>query len=861
MKSLLLSLTLLSLLLPAENAYSQEYRYNLPHVANGSFGQGSFRTTFVLFNNSDDKTYVQLKLTGDDGTPLPVTIPGLGTDSSFGFYLEVGASRILQTDGSGSLAVGAAFATSSPADIGVSSIFSIYDNDGDFVTEAGVGNSEPLQYFMVPVDATGAFNTGLALFNPDKFPASVSLVLLDSSGAEISRTDLTPPLAGGAHLARFVAGPGQLFPNVSDFRGMLAIRTSVPICALTLRQNASTPSPTYTSLPVTSLLSIRTRMSFPQAVNGAYGSIVFKTSFLIENISASPAHVVLALTQDDGSPFVVTVPGAGTGSSFNLTLERGASVFLQTDGNGPGTAGAATVTSDVPIGAASIFTVLNSQGQFQTEAGVGGSPALTSMTLPVDVTGNFETGVAFHNPGSAPVTLTLRLLDAGGFETGPIATLALEANGHTAKFVSQLFPGTGNFQGSLAISAPAGVAALTLRQNGSPLSYTTLPVAFGAAVGQGPTRPLLTDRMTGVTVDREITVDRALASGYLLSGSFTGEGMLRSVTAASGSGSILGGFVDFSSHKYTVVVPAGTHTIGGMFARDTDSGGVFMKFSDTEPVQVSGNTVKDIALPVRSLFRVSGTVGIGSLNPAMTWPTVKLTSIDQSVATADGLGSDGAFSVSLPAGDYRVSLGGSFGPEVSGALYDIGSVSVGGDVVNASFTVPATAVLSGQVNISGLQTIGYPVFVDAVDASAPTDTQSVYLSPFSVSTAQVDPAGGPYRLILARNRTHNVQARVRVPGSLFFPAGTGMQITLGSDTVVDLNLPDPGEVFTISGRVSDALGRCVKEVVVEAVSQSLAATPQLSSEAAALTDANGFYRLMVPAGSYRLIFTPPIPVP
>lgn len=148
MKRILFSVGLVSSFLVAESAYSQQYRYNLSHVANGSFGRGSFRTTFVVFNNSDKLTFAYLVLTGDDGAPLSVTIPGFGTNSLFEFFLEAGASRVLQTDGSGNLAVGAAYVTSSPADIGVSSMFTLYDNDGNFLTEAGVTDSDPLRDFF-----------------------------------------------------------------------------------------------------------------------------------------------------------------------------------------------------------------------------------------------------------------------------------------------------------------------------------------------------------------------------------------------------------------------------------------------------------------------------------------------------------------------------------------------------------------------------------------------------------------------------------------------------------------------------------------------------------------------------------------
>jgi hypothetical protein len=479
------------LLLACGNAYAQN-QYNLSHVANGSFGQGVFRTTFILFNNNDAGANAVLSITDDTGNPLTVNIPGLGTGNRFAIALDGGASRILQTDGSGSLAVGAAAVTSA-SNIGVSAIFTIYDSNGNFQTEAGVGVSSPATEFVIPVDASGAFNTGLALFNSGAGSASVTMILLNTSGTEFGRTTLPTPLAAGQHIARFVAGPGQLFPSTpANFRGTLVVQSTTPISALTLRQNSSQASPTYTSLPVVARNAAQTSMDFPQVANGAYGNISFRTSFLLFNISQSPATASLTLTQDNGSPFVVNLNGLGsspqTNSTFSIPLNPGASVFLQTDGAGAGTAGSAVLTSNVPVGASTIFTVFGSQGQFLTEAGVGDSRPMNSLTVPVDVSDTFNTGVAFFNPGTSPQSITAKLLDQSGgiLDT---ATVSLPAKNHVARFVSgagQLFPSISSFQGTLAVSAPGGVAALTLRQYAGAANptYTTLPVASGTATGR-----------------------------------------------------------------------------------------------------------------------------------------------------------------------------------------------------------------------------------------------------------------------------------------------------------------------------------------------------------------------------------------
>jgi hypothetical protein len=478
MRSKVFALSICLALFLARGVQAQN-RFYLSQVANGNFGDGSFRTTFILFNNTDTDATTSLKLTDDNGSPLTVTIAELGRGSEFNIALSAGSSRILQTDGLGSLAVGGATVTST-ASIGASAVFTIYDVRGKYVTEAGVGNSKLLTEFVFPVDVTGSFNTGLALLNIGGGDALITTILRGTDGQEAGRTTLT--LQSNNHMARFVAGQGQLFPAVSNFRGTLLVQSSIPIAAVVLRQNQTPIS--YTSLPVVPTSSTTQSLNLAQVANGSYSGGSFKTSFLLFNLASTAADVTLSLTKDDGSPFPVTILGQGTNSRFSIPLAACASAFLQTDGSGSVTAGAATITSNVPIGASGIFSIFNPQGVFQTEAGVGDSPMLTSLTLPVDITDSFDTGVAFFNPGSSPITLTLKLLDWSGALAGSSATINLAGKQHAASFVSQIFAGTDIFRGSVAISATGGVASLTLRQNSSILSYTTLDVVSGAASGK-----------------------------------------------------------------------------------------------------------------------------------------------------------------------------------------------------------------------------------------------------------------------------------------------------------------------------------------------------------------------------------------
>ena len=447
----------------------EEQVFYLPHVADGQFDGGSIRTTFVLFNTGGSTVSVVVSLTQDDGSPLNVTIPELGTNKSeFTLTLGPGETRLLQTDGSAALRTGAATVKAGEI-IGVSSIFSVFDAAGGFLTEAGVGSSPPLTDLVVPVDSTGLFDTGLALFNSESDSAFVEFQLLDESGQEVAATDMV--LEGSGHRALFVTG--DLFPGVVDFRGSLSISSPRAVAALTLRQNAIPLS--FTTLPAVSRSSTDLQFDLPHVANGQFIGGSIRTTFVLFSISSSRATVELSFTQDDGTPLEMTIPTVGTNSTFTVGLDPGESKFLQTDGLGTQVAGAAVVSSDAPIGVSAIFSIFDEQDRFLTETGVGVSSPLKEIVIPVDVTGSFNTGIALFNNSDKAVTAARRLLDQTGAVVDSASLLSLGAKGHLAEFVSDIFPGSDNFRGSVSIFSSGDLAALTLRQNAIPLSFTTLP--------------------------------------------------------------------------------------------------------------------------------------------------------------------------------------------------------------------------------------------------------------------------------------------------------------------------------------------------------------------------------------------------
>jgi hypothetical protein len=85
--------------------------------------------------------------------------------------------------------------------------------------------------FHVRLFRSDQTNTGVAIANPNTEPASLTLTLVDESGAEIARVETTLP--GGGQLARLI---DELFTDLkqTDFTGAMTVRStrSVAVAAL-----------------------------------------------------------------------------------------------------------------------------------------------------------------------------------------------------------------------------------------------------------------------------------------------------------------------------------------------------------------------------------------------------------------------------------------------------------------------------------------------------------------------------------------------------------------------------------------------------------------------------------------------------
>jgi hypothetical protein len=408
--------------------------------------------------------------------------------SAAGLNLPGGAAGVVLTTGSGgSVRTGYAGATltSGAAPYGVA-VFSFQQN-GVVVSEAAVPASPPTSAARMFVDyraraaatpgRTGDglidIGTGLAIVNQGSRAAGVTYTLRDAAGTKIGEGH--GEISAGIHFAKFV---DQLHDVAPDFRmpanfpmethfGSLDIRSDQPVSILALRLTlnqrneallTTTPLADLTSLPEDAPLY------FPQFVDGGG----YMTALVLLNTADRVQTGKLSLFDDAGEALTVNQVDGTRGSVFDYAIQPGGVFVFQTDGfPADARVGWARLMPDAnslsPV-AAGILSFSRS-GIRVSETGILAATPTTNAHIYIDQSGHHSTGLAITNP--APAGLDLRLKACypdGSAVAGGESTLTLNAEGHSARFISQFISGLpAGFAGVLDISSASPFVALTLR--------------------------------------------------------------------------------------------------------------------------------------------------------------------------------------------------------------------------------------------------------------------------------------------------------------------------------------------------------------------------------------------------------------
>jgi sugar lactone lactonase YvrE len=353
-----------------------------------------------------------------------------------------------------------------------SALFSYTNSSGVLVTQAGIGAAEPIRSGRIFVDEAEA-QTGIALVNDSPQDATGTLILRDSSGAEIGRR----PLALGARqrLAQYVA---ELFPLPPNFTGSLTFDSNQPLAAITLRESRNAQGePLYTTLPVVDLGTPAGNQPivFPQIAAGEG----YTTHLVLINSGAVPLRGRVRLVASSGQPLPVRFQG-NTVTDFTYEIAPQGTYRADLDGESLLLVGYAVVSSDAgPTPAGTAIFRLQYGSRLMAEAGVAAIAATRVARTIVDYIGA-QTGVAVANPGDLPAELTLTLMDRYGVvEATAIQTL--QPRNHLSRFVHELFPAVAaGYTGLMEIRSSNDIVPLTLKLTvnaRNDLVLTTLPLA------------------------------------------------------------------------------------------------------------------------------------------------------------------------------------------------------------------------------------------------------------------------------------------------------------------------------------------------------------------------------------------------
>jgi hypothetical protein len=244
---------------------------------------------------------------------------------------------------------------------------------------------------------------------------------------------------------------------------------------------------------------------FPQIADGTFpGGFYTTTVFVTNPASSGTANVTITFTQSDGTAFNVGFVDSngqkvGAGNVVSLTLAGGQSRKLLSTADLTIAVGFATVTSDAPIRATTVFSQFSGtpgQGTLLGEAAVTPADTATSQGIFIDETGNFKTALALANPSqTTPANL---IFDLNAVNADGVAVLTttrqLQATGHRALFVNELFstdgtnatthPLVAGHVGTMNVTSDTEVALVSLRFSG-PLFTTVPPFSLPGSVPSG----------------------------------------------------------------------------------------------------------------------------------------------------------------------------------------------------------------------------------------------------------------------------------------------------------------------------------------------------------------------------------------
>jgi hypothetical protein len=467
-----------------------------PQIAVGGDPAGLHYVTILqIVNNNSAATNGHFELLADNGSPFSVLVDGAGPQTSFEVALTPGETRQIELSLSGDIASAWLRATYTPSQALTAALIQ-FRSGASLRSEIGI---EPSFTTLLETDLAfendSTLNTGLAISNPSSAPGYVLARLWDpATGSYVGGTIIS--LSGNGHIARFVP---ELFPSVINIAQMRA-RVSLDSCSnsacvtrggngflvTALRLNGDQ----FTTIAVVSrptggdLVRVLPQVAFGGPADGQNMKTVL---YFTTNVAAGVTGTA-DIFDDDGNPLNASADGGAPSSSipFTVASDRVSRLVLSGDSTLRGGWMRVTLPASVNLVTSAVFQTFNGT-TLASEASVLEAAPVQRGLIYVKIQPNTNVGVAFANSDSSPATVTVDAFDQQGVRVAS-HEITLPANGHRARFVTELFPelaGLIDFTGSMAIHSSSTFSALALRLTGDKIA--TLPIA-----ADGMHRPAIT---------------------------------------------------------------------------------------------------------------------------------------------------------------------------------------------------------------------------------------------------------------------------------------------------------------------------------------------------------------------------------
>jgi hypothetical protein len=223
--------------------------------------------------------------------------------------------------------------------------------------------------------------------------------------------------------------------------------------------------------------------TLPQFVSGdGWSCDIFLTNQSAQAISG----LVISFYGNDGLPITVST-SIGSGASFTVSLDPGASRVIRIPSSGSIKVGYAIIKAPTP-GSVTVTEVFRSEQSGTVVADLGvpqlGKHNHYSFPVEVNIAQGVNTGLALANPTYDSSAATAQTLIVNLFNTNGTlfrrALVPLTAGAHISKYLNEadLFSGLDNFVGYASISGTQSFGVLGLRQDKQ--AYGAITVDYGS---------------------------------------------------------------------------------------------------------------------------------------------------------------------------------------------------------------------------------------------------------------------------------------------------------------------------------------------------------------------------------------------